>query len=102
MRNADPRLRQSDTTALYVNKGGQRLSTRSVRRKMDKYLRQAGLGTGISPHTLRHSFATHMISNGADIRTVQELLGHQSLSTTQVYARLSAKPAENERDKSTL
>jgi integrase/recombinase XerC len=94
MRNAEPQPRRSDSAALYVNKAGQRLSTRSVRRKMDKYLREAGLGSGISPHTLRHSFATHMINNGADIRTVQELLGHQSLSTTQIYARLSPKRPE--------
>lgn len=101
MRNADPKSKRSDTPALYINKAGQRLSTRSVRRKMDKYLRQAGLGSGISPHTLRHSFATHMISNGADIRTVQELLGHQSLSTTQIYARLSSKRPESACDEST-
>jgi integrase/recombinase XerC len=75
----------------FINKHNTRLSTRSVRRNVSKYLDKVGLDPEISPHTLRHSFATHLLDNGADLRSVQELLGHQSLSTTQIYTHLTTK-----------
>lgn len=100
MRKSDPRNGASDQDAMFVNKHGQRLSTRSVRRKLDKYLAAAGLDPSISPHTLRHTFATHMLNNGADLRSVQELLGHQSLSTTQVYTHVTTAQLKKDYDES--
>jgi integrase/recombinase XerC len=74
---------------LFVNKFGKRLTTRSVARMLEKYLKLSGLDLRTTPHTLRHSFATHLLDRGADIRSVQELLGHKSLVTTQIYTHLS-------------
>jgi len=85
----DLKARPPSEAALFLNHRGGRLSDRSVRRLLDKALVRAGLPPGITPHTLRHSFATHLLSNGAGLKEVQEMLGHKHLSSTQVYTHVS-------------
>jgi integrase/recombinase XerC len=80
-----------ESAAVFINKAGGRLTTRSVGRLLAKYLKHAGLDPRTTPHTLRHSFATHLLDAGADIRGVQELLGHKSLTTTQIYTHVTTQ-----------
>lgn len=81
-------LKHSDN-ACFLNKNGSRLSARSIHRTLDRLVKECQLNVPVSPHTLRHSFATHMLDSGADLRGIQEILGHVSLSTTQVYTHVS-------------
>ncbi|HKG23939.1 MAG TPA: tyrosine recombinase XerC [Blastocatellia bacterium] len=78
-----------DPSALFLNYQGTRITTRSVGRMLDKYVQECAMANDISPHSLRHSFATHLLSAGADLRAIQELLGHARLSSTQIYAQVS-------------
>lgn len=84
-------LVQQGRKALFLNRYGGRLTDRSIRRMILKYVRRVAITKEVSPHTLRHSFATHMLDNGADLRSVQELLGHENLSTTQIYTHVTTR-----------
>lgn len=82
-----------DTKALFLSRNGVRLSIRSIQDRIRKYARLSGLGSRVHTHTLRHSFATHMIDRGADLRVVQDLLGHSSPTTTQIYTHVTLREA---------
>lgn len=92
--------RNSDSKALFLNNRGGRLTERSVARMLEKYVKKGGLSLNISPHTFRHSFATHLLDRGADLRSVQELLGHANLSTTQIYTHITTERLKQVYDKS--
>ena len=98
-RRLQPRAPMFDKRALILNRFGKRLSDRSLRRTVNKYFRLASLALKVTPHTLRHSFATHLLDRGADLRSVQELLGHESLSTTQIYTHVSTERLKKVYDK---
>lgn len=91
---------ERDAKILFYNYQGTRITTRSVGRMIDKYVKECALAMDISPHSLRHSFATHLLGNGADLRAIQELLGHARLSTTQIYTQVSMEKLMEVYDKS--
>lgn len=91
--------RKKQSQALFLNKNGTRITSRGVRNIVDKYIHLAGIKRGVSAHTFRHSFATHLLNRGADLRTVQELLGHANLSTTQIYTHLTTERLKSVYDK---
>ncbi len=97
--NSEEHTAAKDKEAIFLNKNGTRLSPRSVDRKFDKYLTQSGLVGKITPHTIRHTIATHWLENGMDLKTIQLLLGHSSLTTTTIYTHVSPKFKKETYDK---
>lgn len=98
-RDMDGHLAEVDGEAIFLNKSGGRLTSRSVDRNFDKYLRASGLAGRITPHTIRHTIATHWLENGMDLKTIQLLLGHASLATTTIYTHVSPRLKKEVYDK---
>ena len=94
-----PTVNIKEKKAVFLNKSARRLTDRAVRRIVEKYIRKTSLNENISPHSLRHSFATHLLDRGADLRSVQELLGHANLSTTQIYTHVTTERLKATYDK---
>ena len=97
--NSKEHLKEGDEKAVFLNKWGQRITTRSVDRKFMKYHLMSGLPSDVTPHTIRHTIATHWLENGMDLKTIQVLLGHSSLSTTSIYTHVSTKLKKDVYDK---
>ena len=101
LKEARPRLaRPNNERAIFLNRRGDRLTRQGFWQILKGYAKAADLGTEVTPHTLRHSFATHMLSGGADLRSVQEFLGHANISTTQVYTHLTSEHVRRTYEKS--
>ncbi|MCH9634781.1 MAG: Tyrosine recombinase XerC [Chlamydiae bacterium] len=98
-KNSKEHLQEQDTRGVFLNKWGQRITTRSVDRKFMKYLIKSGLPGNVTPHTIRHTIATHWLENGMDLKTIQVILGHSSLSTTSIYTHVSVKLKKDVYDK---
>ena len=95
LRESRPKLATGSTPALFLNRYGQRLSRRSIEKLVRRYAARAGLRDGVHPHTLRHTFASHMLEGDADLRVIQELLGHSSPTTTQIYTHITKQEARH-------
>jgi site-specific recombinase XerD len=95
LQESRPQLATSSTPALFLNRYGQRLSRRSIEKIVHRYAARAGLRDGVHTHTLRHTFASHMLEGDADLRVIQELLGHSSPTTTQIYTHVTKQEARN-------